>query len=294
MTIAPSGYINGKWTGRVDTNWFNCGNWDTLVVPDATVDVQVGDNVFNRQAIVDATAPFASYYGNIARTKNLTITGEKVEVTAAPTNVLQVHGNLVIDAPAGALDMDDSNAGTADGQLYLYGNWTNTMGNAAFEEGNGTVHFTGTTPQIISSVTPAGTEVFYNVILNNNFNTAVSNDLIASNNLNVNATRTLSVDAAGYVQVNNALTNNGTVVVEDNGQFIQINETDTQCRTYTGTAFQVKRNADNIRSLDYVFWVFRLKITTSPTSAERCVIRDTTFINPNGTEGYWLNASGNR
>lgn len=294
MTIAPSGYINGKWTGRVDTNWFNCGNWDTLVVPDATVDVQVGDNVFNRQAIVDATAPFASYYGNIAQTKNLTITGEKVEVTIAPANVLQVHGNLLIDAPAGALDMGDSNAGTADGQLYLYGNWTNTMGNAAFEEGNGTVHFTGTTPQIINNVTPVGTEVFYNVVLNNNFNTAVSNDLIASNNLTVNATRTLSVDSAGYAQVNNALTNNGTVVVEDNGQFIQINETDTNAGTYTGTAFQVKRNADNIRSLDYVFWGATVEnYDIANINGTLRYYWDTTFINPNGTEGYWLNASGN-
>ena len=35
--------------------------------------------------------------------------------------------------------------------------------------GDGTVNFTGINPQIISNVTPLGTESFYNVILNNNF-----------------------------------------------------------------------------------------------------------------------------
>src|SRR5690606_7958522 len=61
MTIAATGYINGKWVGRADTNWFNCLNWDTLVVPDETVDVLVDDNILNNHANVDATAPFASY-----------------------------------------------------------------------------------------------------------------------------------------------------------------------------------------------------------------------------------------
>jgi len=71
ITVAADIYVNGKWTGAKDTNWFNCGNWDTLVVPDSTVDVQVGDNIYNNQATVDATAPFASYFGNIASAKNL-------------------------------------------------------------------------------------------------------------------------------------------------------------------------------------------------------------------------------
>ena len=60
MTIAPSGYVNGKWTGKQDTNWFNCGNWDTLKVPDETVDVLVEDTTYNNEAIVSSVAAFAS------------------------------------------------------------------------------------------------------------------------------------------------------------------------------------------------------------------------------------------
>jgi hypothetical protein len=222
ITVAATGYINGKWTGRADTNWFNCANWDTLVVPDATVDVQVGDNTFNRQAIVDATAPQSDYYGDLAQARNLTITGEKVEVTTALTNILEVHGNLLIDTPAGALDMNGG--GATDGHLLLYGNWTNNMGTASFDEGNGTVTFTGTTPQIISNVTPEGTETFHHLILNNDFTTSVSNDIIANGDLTINATKILTVSPNDYVQVTNNVTNNGTFNIQNNGSLVQIND----------------------------------------------------------------------
>ncbi|WP_026725210.1 putative Ig domain-containing protein [Flavobacterium sasangense] len=293
LTVAGNTYINGKWTGKQDTNWFNCGNWDTLVVPDETVDVLVGDNTFDRQAIVDITEPFAAYYGNIAKAKNLTITGEKVEVTSNVNNKLEVHGNLLIDLPSGVLDMDDSNAGTADGQLYLFGNWTNSVGNAAFSEGNGTVYFTGTSPQIINNVTPLGTEVFYNVVLNNSFDTSVSNDLVAEGNLVINSGRVLNIDGAGYVRVNNRLTHNGDLTIQNNGQFIQVNETDTNDGVYTGTKFQVNRTAQ-VRNLDYVFWsspVENFAVTSLPNAYR--YYWNTLAANANGTLGNWANASGN-
>lgn len=293
LTVAGNTYINGKWTGKQDTNWFNCGNWDTLVVPDETVDVLVGDNTFDRQAIVDITEPFAAYYGNIAKAKNLTITGEKVEVTSNVNNKLEVHGNLLIDLPSGVLDMDDSNAGTADGQLYLFGNWTNSVGNAAFSEGNGTVYFTGTSPQIINNVTPLGTEVFYNVVLNNSFDTSISNDLVAEGNLVINSGRVLNIDGTGYVRVNNRLTHNGDLTIQNNGQFIQVNETDTNDGVYTGTKFQVNRTAQ-VRNLDYVFWsspVDNFAVSSLPNSNR--YYWNTLAANANGTQGNWAIASGN-
>lgn len=292
MTIANVGYVNGKWTGRVDTNWFNCGNWDTLVVPDATVDVQVGDNTFNNQAIVDATAPQSDYYGDIARSRNLTITGEKVEITTALTNVLEVHGDLLIDGPAGNLDMNGG--GASDGHLMLYGNWTNTMGNVAFDEGNGTVTFTGSTPQIINNVTPEGTETFHNLILNNNFTTNVSNDIIANGDLTINATKTLTVSPGDYAQVTNNVTNNGTFTIENTGSLIQINDLGVNSGALT-----MKRTASQ-RLSDYVYWSspvanFGLSYftTTGGTPASNIFQWGATTSNPNGGEGYWSVASGN-
>jgi len=281
----------GNWVGNVDTNWFNCANWEGLTVPKTTTNVLVSGASMN-EAVVDYTAAYSNEYGDLAVCNDLTITGNKVGIRGNVNNKLEVHGNLAISG-SGTLSMDDSNAATADGQLYLTGNWSNTIGNTAFEEGNGTVHFNGTTPQIINNVIPVGTEVFYNVVLNNNFDTATSNDLIASGDLTVATGKTLNIDANGFAQVNKKLTHNGTITVQNDGQFIQIDETDTNTGTYTGTQFQVKRNADNIRSLDYVYW--SAPVENTDVASINGTLRyywDTTAANPNGTQGYWLAATG--
>lgn len=284
MTIVTGGGQAGLWTGKKDTNWFDCSNWDTLIVPDETVNVLVDDNTYNNQAKIDITAPFASYYNNLAKTKNLTITGEKVELVGNANNILEVHGNLLIDAPAGALDMDDSSSATTDGTIHLYGNWTNNMGEAAFAEGNGTVHFDGTMDQIISNVTPEGTEKFYDVVMNNNFTTSVSNDLIATGNLLVKPGKTVTVTANDFIEVNKNLTTTGaTFTVNDDGSLIQLDDTGvntgniTYNRTTTGA------------TLDYVYWSSPVDVVNTPSSGY--IYRwDPVASNPNATQGYWLSA----
>ncbi|MCZ8329777.1 MAG: T9SS sorting signal type C domain-containing protein [Flavobacterium sp.] len=283
-------YVNGKWSGRKDNNWFNCENWDTLIVPDETVDVQVGSSSFVPHPIVDATAPFANYLNFIAKTRNLTITDKKVEIVGNINNKLEVHGDLLISNTVAnsALDMNDGNNLTPDGQLYLYGNWTNNKDNDAFDEGNGTVHFLGTTNQIINAVTPLGTESFYNVNLDNNFNTGISNDLHATGNLILNPTRNLTIDSNGYVNVSNQLNSNGTVTIQNNGQLIQVNDTDTNIGTYSGTTFNVIRNY-SAKDEDYVYWSAPTKlfaVNNLPTAYryEWNPINN----NSNGTQGNWV------
>jgi hypothetical protein len=290
-------YVNGKWSGRRDTNWFNCENWDTLIVPDETVDVLVPDTTYDRRAVVDATAPFANYLNFIAKARNLTITGEGVEVSGNINNRLEVHGNLTIANTVvdGALDMNDGNSLTADGQIYLYGNWTNNKNNNAFDEGNGTVHFVGSpTPQIINTVAPLGTEVFYNVLMDNNFTTSVSNDLVASGDLTLATGRTLTASVGDYIRVNNRLTNNGDILINDDAQLIQVNETDTNIGDYTSTPtkFQVRR-AFTAKHVDYVYWsapIDNYNVTGLPSGWR--YIWNPTFLNTNGTMGNWNAASG--
>lgn len=283
-------YVNGRWSGRKDSNWFNCENWDTLIVPDQTVDVQIGSSSFVPHPIVDATAPFANYLNFIAKARNLTITDKKVEIVGDVDNKLEVHGDLLITNTVAnsALDMNDGNNLTPDGQLYLYGNWTNNKDNDAFDEGNGTVHFLGTTDQIINSVTPLGTESFYNVNLDNNFNTGISNDLHATGNLTLNATRNLTVDSNGYVNVSNQLNSSGTITIQNNGQLIQVNDTDTNIGTYSGSTFNVIRNY-TATDEDYVYWSSPTKlfsVNNLPTSYryEWNPINN----NSNGTQGNWI------
>lgn len=286
-------YVNGRWSGRRNSNWFNCENWDTLIVPDATVDVQIIDNSFLNSPAVDATAPFAANFGFIARARNLTLAGKKLDIIGNVNNRLEVHGDLVIQNSAAdsALDMNDGNNATADGQLFLYGNWNNNKNNNAFDEGNGTVHFVGATPQIINNVVPQGTEQFFNVVLDNNFDTAVSNDLFANGNLTVATTRNVSVDAAGYLRVNNRLTNNGNITIQSNGQLIQVNDTDTNNGDYTGTRFTVRRNY-TAKDIDYVYWGAPTKsfaVANLPNGLR--YEWNPIFPNTNGTFGNWITPS---
>jgi hypothetical protein len=298
--VLADAYVNGVWTGSKSTDWFDCANWQTLKVPIATTDVSVNATYATKDAIIDvvANSTNASLYSNQALCNNITVSARKVQLEANTANTLDVHGSLTISG-TGAIDMDDSNAGTADGQINLYGNWTNSIGNTAFSEGNGTVNFTGTGTQVINNVTPEGTETFYNVILNNDFNTGLSNDLIASNNLTVNANKTLTIDAAGYARVNNKLSNNGNVLIDSDvagtgaGQLIQVNNTDTNDGTYTGTKFQVKRTA-MAKHTDYVYWSSPLNtfdVSGIPTGYR--YFWNTTYLNTNGTQGNWNAAAGN-
>jgi len=290
-------YVNGRWSGRKDTNWFNCENWDTLIVPDATVDVVIPDTTYDRRAVVDATAPFAIYQNYIAKAKNLTISGEGLEVSGNSNNKLEIHGNLTINNTVadGAFDMNDGNNATADGQIYLYGNWTNNKNNNAFDEGNGTVHFIGApTSQIISAVAPLGTEVFYNVNMDNDFTTAVSNDLVASGDLTLATGRTLTASVGDYIRVNNRLTNNGNILIDDDAQLIQVNDTDTNAGDYTSTAtkFQVRRGF-TAKHVDYVYWsspIENYNVSGLPSGYR--YHWNPTLVNANGTMGNWQAASG--
>lgn len=297
ITISAGGYSSGVWIGDKDANWFECSNWQSRKVPDATVNVTVGSNAM-QGVTVDATATNANFYNFIAQCKDITISNYNLKVEGSANNILEVNGNLTLSG-SGTIDMDDSNAGTADGQINLYGNWTNSVGNTAFSEGNGTVNFTGTGAQVISNVTPEGTETFYNVILNTNFNTAVSNDLIAGNNLTVNATKTLTIDSAGYARVNNKLSNNGSVLIDSDvagtgaGQLIQVVENDTNDGDYSGTNFSVKRTA-LAKNTDYVYWSSPLasyNVSGLPNAYR--YFWNTIYANSNGTQGNWNNAAGN-
>ncbi len=292
-TINADSYVNGVWTGAKSTDWFDCGNWQTLKVPVATTNVSVNPTYATKDAVIDvvANSATATLYSNQAVCKDLAVSSRKVQLEATTSNTLEVNGNLTLSG-AGTIDMDDSNSATADGQINLHGNWTNSAGNAAFLEGNGTVKFNGAAAQVISNVTPEGTETYYNVILDNNLDTAVSNDLIASGNLTVNTGKTLTVDSAGYVRVNSKVTNNGSVYIDNNGQLVQVDDTDANDGDYSSTKFQVKRTAQ-AKHTDYIYWSSPLSsfdVSGVPNGLR--FLWDTAYNNINGTQGCWVPASG--
>lgn len=245
VSIAYDSHTNGKWNGTKDVNWFNCSNWDTLRVPDASTNVTFNSTVANN-ATIDATATDSDFYGDVARVLNLTI-DKSLTIEASPNNKLEIYGNLTLNA-GGTLDMDDSNASTQDGQIYLYGNWANNAGDSIFLQGQSTIHFLGNATQVINNNNHSNVETFGNVVLGNNFDTAVSNDLIMDGTLTINANKTLTINTSGnFVEVVGNVTNNGNLTVENDGNFIQ------REGTFIGNNINVKRNAE-LKKFDYNYW----------------------------------------
>ena len=211
FTINPSN-PEGTWVGDASVNpndWFTCGNWEGLAVPDEDIDVVI-PNVTNWPRIdVDgysvgcAGAYTSTKYGGYAKAKSVTINGETLEFGNGASNNgstadrLDIFGNLTITNTAGGnLDMD---AGTSpqDGTINLQGNWINNLGTVtSFAEGNSHIRFVGTTPQTIT--TAGGSETFHNITFNN-----TSGISLNSTNALVSGTATFT---AGIVNAPNATT----------------------------------------------------------------------------------------
>ena len=282
-----------RWTGSISTNWFDCNNWAQLSVPDEFTDVKVF-STSARDVVIDYTASFSDSFFDIAKTRNFTISGRKVQLEANANNKLEVYGDLLINT-TGILDMDDSNSGTVDGNLYLYKNFTNSIGTANFLEGTGTVSFVGSLPQIINANTHANPEEFFNVVLDNDFNTTISNNLIASGDLEVRTNKYVTIGSAAYpsdyIRVNNRLTNSGDITIETGGQLIQVNDTDTNNGDYSGTKFTVKRDY-TAKDIDYVYWSTPTKLfaVSSIPNGYRYEWNPV-FPNSNGTFGNWITPS---
>ena len=106
--------------------------------------------------------------------------------------------------------------------------------------------------------------------------------------MTLNATRNLTVDTNGYVNVSNQLNSSGTITIQNNGQLIQVNDTDTNIGTYSGSTFNVIRNY-TATDEDYVYWSSPTKlflVNNLPTSYryEWNPINN----NSNGTQGNWI------
>lgn len=292
FTISPSNPA-GQWVGDVDTNWFNCANWESLAVPKPTTDVIVDNSSINN-AVIDHNASYADEVNEIAYAKNLTISGNAVEISGSINNVLEVHGDLLIDSTGGVLDMNDNDNANADGYIKLYGNWTTNAGASGFDEGNGTVEFAGTTPQIIvntqTPIPPNIPEEFYNVILSNNFNTSVSNNLYMHGNLTINPGYTLTVTDSRYVYVNLDVTNNGIFNIENNGSLVQGDDSGTN----TGN-ISMQRTA-SIRKMDYIYWSspvdgFNTNNISPASPTNRIYSWNPTYNNTNNSQGNWISAA---
>lgn len=294
LTITTETAQAGHWNGKKDANWFNCFNWDTLMVPDETVDVHILSTADN-EAVIDANAADADLYGNIAKTKNLTIKdGIWVELLNA-TDTLKVYGDFILESGA-SLDMDGSSS-TQDGTLILYGNWTNQATEADFYEGQGTVSFVGSSPQTVSVNGGTDTEKFYNLTINNPQGVVfASGNIHAEGNLTIQNSPSITITDNHYMLAGKNLINDTNILITNQASLVQTD--DNGSIGGTGT-FQLDKTSLAIdEETDYVYW--SIPIQSSGFSLGDIVANswgyyryDPTNFATNNTVWIWLASSFN-
>ncbi len=206
--IGSGGFTDGKWTGQRNTDWFDCGNWESLVIPDETTDVLFDND--------DCGNDIELLAGETAECNDLTLQGTgtySLWGEADPTKTIEIFGNLTIKNDD-LLVFDDFDAGTDDGTIILHGNWNNEAGADGFYEGNSTVEFVGSSAQ--SLISSSGSENYYNFTMD------------ATSNLNFNFTD---------VTVDNVLTlTNGVLATGAN--LLHVDNTDVNAITgYTSASY---------------------------------------------------------
>jgi photosystem II stability/assembly factor-like uncharacterized protein len=127
------------------------------------------------------------------------------------------------------------------------------------------------------------------VVINGDYNTGVNSSFKCCSLL-VNSGFELNISDSDYVVVENGITNNGTLNVKNNGSLIQINDTDTNVGNVT-----YERIA-SIRKQDYVYWSspvknFNVAAISPLTPSDKIFKWDPIYANPNGAQGYWIDAS---
>lgn len=144
---------------------------------------------------------------------------------------------------------------------------------------NGTLPWTNGLPNLTKTV-----------IINGNYNTGTNGSFDACS-VTVNATRTLTIAANTFVNIQNQLNNNGTVIVQNNGSLVQINDAAINTGSIT-----VERTATGVVvGQDYVYWsapVTGQTVNGVFSGSSPRYTWGTTTTNANGGQGTWIPYTG--
>lgn len=133
--------------------------------------------------------------------------------------------------------------------LSVGGNWSN---DGLHISGTGTVTFNGVIPQSISGST---VNTFHNLTIDGVDvtvnSTAPADQVHVVNNMLVNIGKKLTIPTDKSIKIDYQITNNGSVVIENKGSLVQLDETDSN----TGTGvFNIKKKTGAYYGYDYIYW----------------------------------------
>ena len=124
------------------------------------------------------------------------------------------------------------------------------------------------------------------VIIDGDYDTNINGNIDCCSMI-VNPSKTLIINSGQYVNIQNDLTNNGTVNVLNNGSLIQVNNNGVN----TGN-ISYNRNVNSLYGYDYIYWsspVIGQTFTNLYSIPTMGFIYqwNPTFSNTNGTQGNW-------
>jgi len=180
------------WTGNIDTDWYNIGNWE----PNAGADriPLISDNVIITEKL---NQPIINTDGAVAKSIDLQEnTSLTLSSSVASSTTLQVANDVMFK---GTISM-----GTNVNTLSLGGNWSNT---GMFMPGEGTVTFNS---QLGIKSLDNFNDFFYNLHINSKSTVQLDRNLTVSNNFDI-------IEGAFDVTANNRqLTVKGNFINSDN------------------------------------------------------------------------------
>jgi len=90
--------IPGIWTGAVNTDWFNCSNWNNNIVPTSTTDVTIDQSAANN-CVIGVSATGSAVCRNLSISSN---NGTVRSLTVQNNTSLNCSGNVTVTKSAGS------------------------------------------------------------------------------------------------------------------------------------------------------------------------------------------------
>lgn len=102
LPITPGAMVHGVWRGAINTDWFECKNWDDARVPDATTDVVINETAIRNCQVGLATGLSP---GGTAVCSSLLLTSNSAvnrDLMVEPGSMLNIAHGLTVDRTAGS------------------------------------------------------------------------------------------------------------------------------------------------------------------------------------------------
>lgn len=205
-TIRTSGGFTGV---RTDFNPTG-GTLELYGTSNANLGLEAGSNLYNVKINKSTTDNLIAQKQQTSKQEKIRVSGEEVSLerirseTVNITSDLDINGNLLIDS--GVLNTDGFD-------MEVYGDWTNSVGDAGFMEETGTVTFNGENSSQITT-----DETFYNLTADNPTDSGWKVPQIMDN-LTINVTNDLNINDGCMKVSGNSIINigNDLTILEDAG-----------------------------------------------------------------------------